>query len=354
MFFTPRKAALELSLLCCLSLFSPVLAQAQEEFIWGPRHGYGTVPPLPIPMYRDARRHQRAPVVHDEYERFDRRGRQLGPAEVRAIIGEQGMRLTGALTRNGRVFVADVRDRAGAMRRLIIDGNYGRVLQIFPGAVTRVPPPLGRERFAARPVNPDVDTDALGPDIPAVIPGVGPRRSADPADRVRPGQSNQKTKKPVKKTAARPADARPAAARPEPAIIPAPAAVNSPALEPQLPISTGLPPAQVAPAPAAALPVSPPAAAPEPASPATPQSRAAPATGTPPAAQPPAPRMTEPAQPAERPRRRVRFLKPETNSATTGTGANTSNLVPIPEPPPLSLPQAVIQGKPAIPAAALE
>ena len=96
-------------------------------------------------------------------------------------------------------------------------------------------------------------------------------------------------------------------------------------------------------------------AMPEPASPVTPGQTQSPATGEPPAEavqRPQASRETE--QPAERPRRRVRFLKPDAPATVDSTAPGTQ-LVPVPEPPPVVLtPQGVTAAVPAVPATPAE
>jgi hypothetical protein len=53
--------------------------------------------------------------------------------EMRQIIAESGYRIKGRLRRNGRVYIADVRDRRGRSVRLIIDGIHGNIVQSFRG-----------------------------------------------------------------------------------------------------------------------------------------------------------------------------------------------------------------------------
>ena len=55
----------------------------------------------------------------------------IGTREMRHIIFDYGYRIKGRLRRNGRVYVADVRDLRGRSFRLIVDGIHGDILQRF-------------------------------------------------------------------------------------------------------------------------------------------------------------------------------------------------------------------------------
>ena len=214
-------------------------AQAQSAYWWAPTPGYGYVPPMPI--YRQApSRYIPGPVYPREIYQPDvyepaPRARPLNPAQVRSMLNQRGLRVTGAPQRNGGVYVADVRDRTGAERRLIIDGYYGRVLQTFPGGAARHGRPAQGPQLAGRPLDPDVDTDVIMPGSgPRVIPGIGGLE--------KPGVNQPKKKKPVKKIAAKPPAAKTAPSA-LPAQPPPAATIDPPIAEP------ALPPAAISPAP---------------------------------------------------------------------------------------------------------
>ena len=329
-------------------------AWAQPVFFsWGPAPGYGYLPPAPV--YRPVEpRYAPVPAYPDDDYEPIQRPRPLSGAQVRDQLRARGLHVTGAMSRNGRVYVADVRDRAGAQRRVIVDGYYGRVLQSFPPTAVRQPPQPG-PRYAGRPVSPDVDADLMPPAPgtgPMVIPGVG-------AEPQRPRASQ-----PKKKTAPRVAT-RPPATRTPPAAMPAiPPAASAPAsvpplqdAAPQVPVipEPAPPPAAALPAPQAS-PESPPAQAAvppvtpaQPVSPATtPGAAAAPATGeTAPAVETPAaPAAGQAEQPAERPRRRVRFIKPDSPSIAN-PNVPGGQIVPIPDAAPVVIPPRAAAAKPA-------
>lgn len=327
-------------------------ASAQAIFWgWGPSVSYGYVPPAPI--YRPLPpRYVPAPVYPGGMYDDEPRARRLTPAQVRSTLNARGLRVTSVPTRNGGVFVADVSDRAGNQRRVIVDGYYGRILQTFPAHAVREMPAPG-PRYAGRPLDPDVDTDEVSPRGPVVIPGIGSGRS-EPSGQ-RPRASEQKKKKPTKAIAAKPPAAvpaaipAPAAVAPEPvtaapaAPLPAPAPVEAVTPRPAPPVAAvppvqpeprviPAPPAAPAPIPAPQQAVAPPASEPPPS--ATPGSTAAPVTGEPDPATTPAPRATTEEPPADRPRRRVRFIKPD-SPTVANPNVPGGQLVPIPEPPPV-------------------
>lgn len=350
-----RRILKTLGLAAALVGVASVSAMAQPIiWHWGPSPGYGLVPPAPI--YRPvAPRYAPVPVYPDDDFEPAPRARRLSGGDVSRMLRARGMRVTAMPTRNGGVFVADVEDRNGNPRRVIIDGYYGRVLQTFPSAAFRPPQPAG-PRYAGRPPEPDVDTDIMPPagNGPSVIPGIGPR--GEQTEGQRPRATQQKKKQPAKKVATRPpaqpkpsampvAPASPAApmtpplqeaappvAAPPPAAALPPPAVVRPAPAPVTPVAP--PPATATPIPAAPAPVTPAAreaAVPPAEAPVTPPSAPAPATGAAgPATEPPSEPTTE------RPRRRVRFIRPDT-PAQPNPNVPGGQLVPIPEPPPVVL-----------------
>lgn len=300
------------------TLAASMPASAQTIFFgWGPSPEYGLRPPAPI--YRPvAPRYVPAPAFPDD-DLEGPQARRLSGAEVSRILRARGMRVSGMPIRNGGVYVADVYDRAGNPRRLIVDGYYGRVIQTFPGAAIGAEPRIPGPRLAGRPPAPDIDADMPSP---TVIPGVGPG-SAEPRTQ-KPKARQSGPNKPAK-TAAKPALAAPPPVTPPKAV--APAAVLPAAPEPALP----------APAPEqpAAAPVAPPAPATAAAPPVEPviipaPDAAAPAPADKEAATPP------PDTSGDRPRRRVRFIKPD-SPTVADPNVPGGQLVPIPEPPAIDL-----------------
>ena len=353
------------AMICLGFLLGPgaTAASAQAVYWWAPSPGYGYLPPLPV--YRPARQYLPAPVYPSEYPGYQyapaSRARALNPAQIRGILGEQGLRLSGAPTRNRDVYVADVRDSRGNQRRLIIDGYNGQLLQSFPGPAARQALPLreqrlriesdpARSRYAGRPVDPEIDPDIMPPDGPAVIPGVGPgfgsrgileRGSPQGADPLRPRVTNQKKNKPAKRLAA-----KPPVVKTVPAALPLPPAPAS-AIAPQVqqPAPAALP-APAAPPPAEAISSTPPAGA-----------AASAVTGQPPVAAAPVQQgaqkaAAEPEQPADRPRRRVRFLKPD-SPAITDAAQPGGIVTPALQPPVIAIPRtASASPKPPTPGVA--
>lgn len=55
----------------------------------------------------------------------------LSKRDIRRILRRKGYRLAGSVRRNGRVYHADVRNRAGRSGRVIVDGMRGDILQWF-------------------------------------------------------------------------------------------------------------------------------------------------------------------------------------------------------------------------------
>ena len=92
----------------------------------------------------------------------------ISPREVRAIVADEGMRLTGRPFRNGNVWVADAVDERGWTHRLIINAYSGDIVQSF-GRGQPVPP-----RLAAPDAPPPQRQIARAvPGEPYVIPGIG-------------------------------------------------------------------------------------------------------------------------------------------------------------------------------------
>ncbi len=116
-----RQGALALGLTVAAGVVTAP-AQAQNViFGWGPSVSYGYVPPAPIYSY-SVPRYAPAPVYRDDFYEDVPRARRLNPAEVRAMLNARGLRVTRTPFRNGAVYVADIRDRAGNERRVIVDG----------------------------------------------------------------------------------------------------------------------------------------------------------------------------------------------------------------------------------------
>ncbi len=353
-----RLAAITLSVSALLSGAGSSSASAQAVYWLAPSPGYGYVPPMPI--YRPEPRYfPRPDFPEDIYERGPR-ARPLSPAQVRNMLNERGMRVTGAPTRNGRVFVADVRDRNGIERRVIVDGLHGQVLQSFPASLVRqarppVGPGQGGQVYAGRPLDPEVDPDYVPQIEPRVIPGIGRNGASEhkplPGSRI----SNQKKGKPAKKIAAKPpigkiapgvAPLAPALAAPS---VPAPA-VAAP-VTPVAPAPVQAAPEQV-PQPVATTPAMPAENNAAPISPATPAASTSPVTGEP-EMQPPQPHQAvkaakEPEPLVDRARRRVRFLKPD--APVVPEGVQQPGVVAAPA-PPVDSPRPVA-AKPAAPAPA--
>jgi hypothetical protein len=337
-----RQGAMALGLMVAAAGVFTAPAQAQNViFGWGPSVSYGYVPPAPIYSY-SAPRYAPAPVYRDDFYEDVPRARRLNPAEVRAMLNARGLRVTRPPFRNGAVYVADIRDRAGNERRVIVDGYYGRVLQSFPAQALREPARPG-PRVAGRPAIPDVDTDMRQPSRPTVIPGVGASRPSTPGLQ-KPRETDQQ-RKPAKSLAAKP----PAAA---PSAIPAPSTATPSVGTPTPPLtgtSPDSPPAATVPS-AAALPAEPaPAVILAPASPPAPTVIPTPEIVTaPPAAEPqspagaaPAPQAVREAEPpAERPRRKVRFIKPD-SPTVANPNVPGGQIIPAPElPAPVALPRS--------------
>lgn len=326
-------------------------ASAQTLFFgWGPSPDYGYRPPAPI--YRPVGpRYVPVPSLPDD-DFAGAQTRRLTGTEVSRMLRARGMEVSSAPVRNGGVYVAEVVDRAGRPRRLIVDGYYGRVLQTFPGGSVGEAPRAPGPRFAGRPPEPDVDTDALQPGEPKVIPGVGPN-AAEPRQKPKAGQAQPR--KPVK-SAAKPS-AKPSAmpsAMPSavaPAVKPPVAAPDAPAPVSAEPAPVQSAPGQAAPSGAAPAPVAAPVdsapASPAPAASTASTAPAEPVTAAPNAstAEPPAGQTapenarqsaTPPAETPDRPRRRVRFIKPD-SPTIADPNVPGGQLVPIPEPPPVNL-----------------
>ncbi len=335
-------------------------ASAQAVYWLAPSPGYGYVPPMPI--YRsELRYYPRPEYPEDIYERGPR-ARPLGPAQVRNMLNERGMRVTGAPARNGRVFVADVRDRNGNLRRVIVDGLNGEVLQSFPGQA-----PAGQV-YAGRPVDPAVDPDYVPQNEPRVIQGIG--RSGGLTNKPLPGAriSTQKKGKPAKKTAAKPPAARAVpAATPmvPPPLVPASAApvVPAPAIAaPRTPVAPA--PLQTTPEqqpqPVAATPAVPIESRESPASLATPAAvtpgvHPSPVMGEASGGQPTPRQATKAARDADpqadRSRRRVRFLKPDVPVVPEGvqqSGAVAAPAAPLDSPRPVASKPIVPETAPAV------
>jgi hypothetical protein len=337
-----RQGALTLGLtITAVGVYGEPARAQNVIFGWGPSVSYGYVPPAPIYSY-SVPRYAPAPVYRDDFYEDVPRARRLNPAEVRAMLNARGLRVTRPPFRNGAVYVADIRDRAGNERRVIVDGYYGRVLQSFPAQALREPARPG-PRVAGRPAIPDVDTDMRQPSRPTVIPGVGASRPATPGSQ-KPRATDQQ-KKPAKSLAAKPPVAAPVVPLPS-----TPAPDTGAAAPPLSGTSQGNPPAPIAP-PAAALPADPvPAVSPAPASPpalkvtpapeivTAPPSSAEPQT---PAAVAPAPQAVREAEPpAERPRRKVRFIKPD-SPTVANPNVPGGQIIPAPElPAPVALPRS--------------
>lgn len=394
----------KLSLLALAGISVAVLASsaqqadAQVGVWWGPRYSYYDYPPpprfyRPVPAYRDY-------DVEPAPRGYAPSAGGLSAKQVRSRLGSQGYRVAGQVKRNRGVYVADVRTPSGERQRVIVDAYYGQIVQRFPGAFGEPPRPPGRipgRNYAARPADPEIDTDVLRPDAgPTVIPSI-----TSPEAPARRKQTKQKQKKkPAKTIAAKP----PVEPAPAPTAIPpvvkappttAPSAAEqqsrqpAPFAEPPAPATTAVPPpAVVVPPPVAAVPptqatppvekksverppVEPapstaalPPAEPAPATPAPAEPESGPATATPPASEPspvtgatpPAEKPAEPdAQPQkkavqepapDRPRRKVRFIRPIDKPQAEPEGQTGGLLVPIPEAPPVVIPESALAGLP--------
>ena len=70
----------------------------------------------------------------------------IGSREIRRILFRYGYRVRGRLRRNGRVYVANTRDRRGRSWRIVVDGLDGDILERFAGVVPRPPRNVGRRQ----------------------------------------------------------------------------------------------------------------------------------------------------------------------------------------------------------------
>ncbi|MDB5572179.1 MAG: hypothetical protein JWN93_3362, partial [Hyphomicrobiales bacterium] len=70
----------------------------------------------------------------------------LPRAAIRAALGEEGLALVSPMSRNGRVYIAEVEDRRGRLFRVVVDARTGEVLERFArGGPPRPPVALGRD-----------------------------------------------------------------------------------------------------------------------------------------------------------------------------------------------------------------
>ncbi|MDF2114099.1 hypothetical protein PY365_00820 [Roseiarcaceae bacterium H3SJ34-1] len=64
----------------------------------------------------------------------------MSPGDIRMSLSEEGYQVVGGLQINGRVYIANVRDRRGQGFRIVVDGIDGNVLQRFARATPARPP----------------------------------------------------------------------------------------------------------------------------------------------------------------------------------------------------------------------
>jgi hypothetical protein len=200
----------------------------------------------------------------------------MSPGDIRMFLSEEGYQVIGGLQVNGRVYIANVRDRRGQGFRLVVDGIEGNVLQRFARATPSRPPealargPMGDEEYFDPPRLPPPSVTPPSQRAPRAEPA--PRRAAPPAASarreppartvVRPDGGAVATRPPqervtkvapddgrsvVAPTVARPGPGRPEVAKPDvakPELV-KPAEAKPEAVKPAAPVAEAVRPPRV-------------------------------------------------------------------------------------------------------------
>jgi hypothetical protein len=107
----------------------------------------------------------------------------LRPEQVEREIVAGGYQLTGPVTRNGNVYLADVVDQRGVRERFVVDASSGRLLQRFRGKPARTV--ADRIRYPDEPIlRPPGLIEGPAPSERLAVPGSNPSSRRAPEERI--------------------------------------------------------------------------------------------------------------------------------------------------------------------------